>query len=432
MYFRIERYLHTKVYTQSVNKLYSIAFTHNHLPVETLGLLHIEQEHYETRLKAVKKRFRLTELYYLSTCNRVEFTFVSDNLVIDLKSFTNDLLFYLFPEISSNLINDLVGHATFQRDIHVVEHLISVAASIDSMVVGEREIITQVRKAFEICQSVGLTGDKIRLVMRQVIETAKKVYSQTSISNKPVSIVSLAYHELKRFQILLDAKILVVGSGATNTTLCRFLKKHGFKHFSIFNRTLAHAEKLANEMNGKAYSLDELTSFSGGFDVLVTCTSADHHVIDKKLYTSLLNGDLTKKIIIDLAIPRDIDPLIIEEHHTEYISITYLQQISNTYLKIRHGELSHVNEIIQEALLEFDIIDKERNVELVMRQVPIDVKRIKETALNEVFKAELQNITPETRELLEKIVGYMEKKYISGPMKKAKEILLSNVQKNEN
>ena len=185
-------------------------------------------------------------------------------------------------------------------------------------------------------------------------------------------------------------------------------------------------------MNGKAYSLHELTSFSGGFDVLVTCTSADHHVIDKELYTSLLNGDLTKKIIIDLAIPRDIEPLIIEEHPTEYISITYLQQISNAYLKIRQGELSHVNEIIQEALIEFDIIDKERNVELVMRQVPIDVKRIKETALNDVFKAELQNITPETRELLEKIVGYMEKKYISGPMKKAKEILLSNVQKNEN
>ncbi|MFM7300681.1 MAG: glutamyl-tRNA reductase, partial [Crocinitomicaceae bacterium] len=407
-------------------------FTHKNLPVETLGLLHIEQENYENRLKEAKNNFDLSELYYLSTCNRVEFAFVKEGDLIDQRQHACDLLTEIYPNIPEESLNLLIENAIFHKGIDVVEHLISVAASIDSMVVGEREIITQVRKAFETCHAAGLTGDKLRLVMKQVLETAKKVYSRTSISQKPVSVVSLAYQELKRFQIPLYAKIVIIGSGATNTTLCRFLKKHGFRKFSVFNRTLSNAEKLAQELDGTAHKLDELKQFTDGFDVLVTCTSSDHHIVNKELYQTLLNGDTSKKIIIDLAIPQDIDPCVLDEYGVQYISIAHLQKVSNENLKIRQGELSRVHEIIQQALLEFDNLYKERKVELVMQEVPEEVKKIKDFALNEVFKTELQNLDPQSRELLEKIVGYMEKKYISGPMKKAKEILLSNVQKHEN
>jgi len=415
-----------------VKQLFSIAFTHKHLPVETLGLLHIEQEYYQKRLSTAKKNFDLSELYYLSTCNRVEFAFVSEKKPSDLVAYARKMLTQIYPEITEESLSLLLEHAVFHKGIDVVEHLISVAASIDSMVVGEREIITQVRKAFEICQATGLTGDKLRLVMKQVVETAKKVYSETSISQKPVSVVSLAYQELKRFQIPLNARILVIGSGTTNTTLCRFLKKHGFRKFSVFNRTLINAEKLAKELNGTAYSLKKLEEFKEGFDVLVTCTSSDHHIVNKALYQSLLNGETLKKIIIDLAIPQDIDPFVLDDFGVHYISIAHLQKVSNENLKIRQGELTRVHDIIQGALIDFNNLYKERKVELVMQDVPKEVKKIKDTAFNEVFKTELQNLDPESRELLEKIVGYMEKKYISGPMKKAKEILLSNVHKHEN
>lgn len=232
----------SKVLISSVKQLYAIAFTHKNLPVETLGLLHIEQAYYENRLKEAKNNFDLSELYYLSTCNRVEFAFVTEGDLTDPHQHARNLLTEIYPNISEESFNLLIENAVFHKGIDVVEHLISVAASIDSMVVGEREIITQVRKAFETCHAAGLTGDKLRLVMKQVVETAKKVYSQTSISQKPVSVVSLAYQELKRFQIPLNARIVVIGSGTTNTTLCRFLKKHGFRKFSVFNRTLSNAE----------------------------------------------------------------------------------------------------------------------------------------------------------------------------------------------
>ena len=106
-----------------------------------------------------------------------------------------------------------------------VKHALSVASSIDSMIVGEREIITQVRGAYEASKSYGLTGDFIRLLTRKVIETAKKVYTETNIAKKPVSVVSLAYHKLRNLNIALDAKFVIVGAGLTNTTMCKFLKK---------------------------------------------------------------------------------------------------------------------------------------------------------------------------------------------------------------
>ena len=415
-----------------MNNLYSIAFTHHHLPVESIGLLHIEELDYQTRLQSVKNHFLINELYYLSTCNRVEFTLVTSFEIENVTLFTEQIIANIFPNIEVELIHELAKNAVVNNGISVVEHMISVAASIDSMVVGEREIITQVRRAFESCKSAGLTGDKIRLIMKTVIETAKKIYSQTSISRKPVSVVSLAYHELKKYQIPLNARILVVGSGSTNTTLCRFLKKHGFKNFYVYNRTLTNAQKLADELKGKNFLLNDLSKHEYGFDVLVSCTAADHHIIDLDLYRRLLKGDSDKKLIIDLAIPQDISPEVIHENPIHYISIGHLQSLSNDNLKIRQGELSKVNAMIEASLLDFEAIFKERHVELVMRNVPEEVKKIKDTAFNHVFKNELQNLDPKSRELVEKIVGYMEKKYISGPMKKAKEILLSNVQKHEN
>ena len=169
-----------------------------------------------------------------------------------------------------------------------VKHALSVASSIDSMIVGEREIITQVRGAYEASKSYGLTGDFIRLLTRKVIETAKKVYTETNIAKKPVSVVSLAYHKLRNLNIALDAKFVIVGAGLTNTTMCKFLKKHGYSNFVIFNRSIENAEKLANDIGGKAFSLAELGEYQDGFDVLLTCTGADKHLIDVPAYKQLL------------------------------------------------------------------------------------------------------------------------------------------------
>ena len=169
------------------------------MTVTNIGLLHIVKEAQKERLSALKAIFNFEELYFLSTCNRVELTFLTKTT--NKFSLTKELLKALYPTLDEEQINDFAKSAEYYSGTEAINHALSVAASIDSMIVGEREIITQVRTAYEHCRDIGATGDVLRLLFRHVIETAKKVYTKTSIATKPVSVVSLALHYLPAIEI---------------------------------------------------------------------------------------------------------------------------------------------------------------------------------------------------------------------------------------
>jgi glutamyl-tRNA reductase len=407
-----------------LQQLHIIAFTHRKLDVNKIGLLHIEKEAQAQQLSELKTKLGLKELMFLSTCNRVEITIVNEK-ELDASSLSR-LLELLYSKLVPIQLEEFVRSAEVYSGSKAVQHALSVASSIDSMIIGEREIITQVRLAYEHCQQLGLTGDLLRLMMKKVIETAKQVYTQTSIATKPVSVVSLAYQHLKQLNIPLNARILIIGAGVTNTTMARFLKKHGFKNFVVFNRTHENAQKLAKEIHGEAFALDTLRNYRNGFDVLITCTAAEGVMINAELYKKLVGGDSQEKIIIDLAIPQDLDPEILNQHSVKYLSIEYLQRISNENVKERSKELQQVRDIIAQAEAEFGHLLRERKVEIAMRDVPAKVKELRSTAYQEIFKDELENLDPQAKEVLDKVVSYLEKKYISGPMKLAKEIILNH------
>ncbi len=405
-----------------LDKFHSIAFTHRNLDVKDLGLLPIDESKQLDRLAHLKSTMNLTELMFLSTCNRVEFIFCSDDTVST--PFLIQFFESIYPEFSNEQKEHFAERADVFKGTNAVEHILSVASSIDSMVIGEREIITQVRNAFDFSRKLNLTGDFIRLVMRHTIETAKRVYTETSIATKPVSVVSLAYHKLREMNIPLDARMMIIGAGATNTTMSRFLRKHGFKNFVVFNRTLTKAESLAKDLNGKAFGLEALEHYEGGFDVIISCTGSDSHIITPELYKKILIGEESRKVVIDIAVPQDLHPEILSNHAVTHISVDFLQKISNENLKVRSNEIQHVEEIISEALFDFKHLQKVRNVELAMREVPLKVKEIRATAMNEVFKNDLEALDENSKEVLDKIISYMEKKYMSMPMIMAKEILI--------
>lgn len=407
-----------------LQQLHIIAFTHRQLDVNKIGLLHIEKEAQKMHLQQLRQQLGLKELMFLTTCNRVEITFVNDQ---DLDTpFLGRLLQTLYPKLVPIQLEDFIRKAELYSGSLAVKHALSVASSIDSMIIGEREIITQVRMAYEHCQSLGLTADLLRLLMKKVIETAKQVYTKTSISTKPVSVVSLAYQHLKQLNIPIEARVLMIGAGVTNTTMARFLKKHGFKNFQVYNRSLENAQKLANEIHSEAHPLKNLNKHKTGFDVLITCTAADGVIITPALYKSLLNGETQEKIVIDLAIPQDLDQDILNTYAVKYLSIDYLQRISNENVKERSKELQQVEEIISTARYDFQHLLRERKVEIAMREVPAQVKELRATAYTEIFKEDLDTLDPQAKEVLDKVVSYLEKKYISGPMKLAKEIILNH------
>ena len=408
---------------QTVERIKLIAFTHKTTNLNDIGKLHLQDEVLKERLESVKAAAGLDELLYLSTCNRVEFI-LSTPQTIDF-DFLNDFFTAFDPSWDELQRNWAVENAQVFEGDEALRHLFFVASSLDSLVVGEREIITQVRNAYEKCSSWGLTGDLIRLSVKKTIEVAKEVYTHTNIARNPVSVVSLAYRKLRALNVKQDARFLVIGSGVTNTTMAKYLKKHQFRNFTIFNRTLENAKKLARELSGKAYPLSELSNYKEGFDIIVTCTGASGSVITKEIYTSLVGNDLSKKIVIDLAIPNDLDAEILNSYDINLIAINNLQEVARENLLAREQELEACKIIIDRNVEDFKQIVRTRKVELAMSEVPKKIKAIRETA-NDVFAKEIQGLDNASKEVLDKILAYMEKKYISVPMKLAKDILIDD------
>jgi len=352
-----------------LESLQIIAFTHKNSSIENIGLLHLSEESQREILPSIKSTFFFHEFMYLSTCNRVELILRSDEIITREKLVS--VLTTIQPTVELNKIKELANSALLFNGTNAVQHLFKVASSLDSLVIGEREIITQVRKSYELSHELGLTGDLIRLLVKQTIETAKEIYTNTGISKNPVSVVSLAYRQLRQLNIKNDARVLIIGAGETNTNLCKYLKKHKFANFVVFNRTESKAKKLATELGGISYPLTALKNYIKGFDVLITCTSSQEPIVTKAIYEQLLVGEQSKKVIIDLAVPNDIDREILTVFDVKLIAVETL-----------------------------------------------------ETALNNVFAKDINSLDTQSREVLDKVISYFEKKYNAVAMKTAKEAFL--------
>lgn len=403
-----------------MQKISLIVLSHHRINVQDVGRFHIAEDRLREVLSRVKASCGLDELMYLSTCNRVEFTVVSNHEYN--RNFLNIFFSALFTDRSEDIALAVNNASVFVGE-DALRHSCEVAASLDSLVVGEREIITQVRNAYEKCRELGLTGDNIRVLVKKTIETAKIIYTNTDIARNPVSVVSLAYRKLKSLQVPLEAKFILIGAGVTNTAMARYLKKHGYRNFAVFNRTLENAGRLAVELGGTAYELPVLENYSEGFDVIVTCTASEGTVITERTYRSLVGEDRKRKVVIDLAVPNDLDPAILNNWDVNLIAVNNLNDVAAENLKERGRSVSDCHAIIDNAIAEFRGQFRMRQVEIAMQAVPEKVKEIRNTAVNSVFAEEISQLDANSKEVLEKVMSYMEKKYISVPMKMAREII---------
>lgn len=398
-----------------------VAFTHQNFDLQDLGKLVIPADERELKLIALKAALDLDEIFYIGTCNRVEIAMVSREPLG--AGIISTLISKLIPEITVTELSQLAKSASFYKAFDALEHLIRVSCSLESMVVGEKEILAQVRSDFDSCLKAGLTGDLLRMIMNCVVKAAKEVYTHTLISQKPISVVSLAYRKLRDFKTPLSARVLIIGSGKTNTLFSKYLIKHGYHNFTIFNRTLENADDLAAELNAPAYPLEELENFTGGFDLLITCTGASEPVINPALYKKLLAAEASKKIVIDLALPSDLDPAVLTKHSLNYIDLAALQDIARRNQLERLNELSEAEKIIEQNIEEFKPLLHERKVELAMKEVPRKIREIRTKAVESVFVKDLEHLDADSRKTLDKVLNYIEKKYISLPMVMAKEIM---------
>lgn len=397
-----------------------IALTHAGIGLKALGNFHLDQTMVAEKMRELKSKLALSEIMYLSTCNRVEFIFTTDS-ELDA-TFVRNFITTFNSNMDRSDLELSVKKARYWNGINAVNHLIEVASSLDSMVLGEREIITQVRNAYEFSKKEGLSGDSIRIVIRQTIETAKRVFTETTIAEKSVSVVSLAYQEWAKANLSKSSKIVIIGAGITNQNMCKFLSKDGYTNFVFFNRTLSNAEKMVATFGGKAYALKELENYTAGFDTIISCTGSNGTVLTQSIYEAILK-DRKSKTIVDLAIPNDVVESIYKAFPVNYISVATLKSIADRNLLERRKELLKARQIIFDSLEAFKSIFEMRQVEIKMRAIPNHVKAIRVKAVSEVFNKEIDELDAKSKAVLDKILNYMEKKYVSVPMIMAKEML---------
>lgn len=409
-----------------MNNLRAISLNHHHFPLETIGSFAIPQEELKARLDAAKQEFQMSELMYLGTCNRVEMVFDVPHFVCS--GFTQQLLSFMFPEHDKSFIKGVAQKAQRFNGEETADHVFRVASSLDSLIIGEREIITQLRNAYEECEKMKLTGDSLRLLNQHAIRIAKDVYSHTNLSKKPVSIVSIAWKLFQEKHPDLNTKIVLVGAGQIITNFAKFLSENGYANVRVYNRTLENAASIAKSFSTEALPISELKNDQSDFDALVVCTGSTEFVVSAEMFGNLC---LSKKhrTVIDLALPANVDIEISQSSDVDLIDMLAVQREVQKNISYREEALTDCVAIIEKGKGEFKKLFQERSIERAMSEIPHAIKEIRQTAVESVFSKELAALSEQDRELVDKIISYMEKKYISVPMKLAKSVLLEEVQK---
>ena len=404
--------------------LHILSLNYQHASMADVGLLHVAPEDQPATLRAWVDELELEGMVFLSTCNRVEFI-LSDDKYFCMGRTAQMLARFGLPEADlERILNALQTY----RGEEAMRHLMRVASSLESMVLGEREILTQVRQAFDLAMRHRLAGDRLRVAGRSVVETAKKVFTHTSVTTQAVSVNSLGWQALKSWNLPLDAPILMVGAGATNTSVGRFLAKAGYRHVTVVNRSLARAEALASLFeHGQFFTLDGLDdALKAGPRAMVVCTGSDQALLGARHAALLPEGPLH---VLDLGVPSDVDDAFRTRPHLTVVDMAALKDVADQNLAIRATEVSKCESLLEAGLAEYFERLQAREVELALIELPNMIKAIRETAMGEVFAEDLESLDADARLLVERIVTYLEKKYVGLPMKLAKEAVLEQLRK---
>jgi glutamyl-tRNA reductase len=401
-----------------------ITVTHHNLNISEIGNFYVkveEQENPYIRLKKVNANFQIQECVYLETCNRVCYIFFG-NLEMT-NEFLKDFFNKINPSLDQTTLNGINSFVDVYEGECAIKHVFELASSMDSLVVGEREIFRQLRTGFNHSRNHGLSGDYLRILEKSTVETAKKIYSSTKIGEKALSVVSLAVQSLLEMEKSKDQRVLLIGTGETNSLVGKFLKKYQMLNVTIYNRSLDNAKGLSDFLSAKSFHLNELKNANGQFDTIIICTSANKHVIDEKLYRTMLNGDQSKKLIIDLAVPRNVSEKVIESYDVNYIDINSLKSLSENNLCHRKSEMAKAKPIIKKEIAEFRDLFQRRLLEKALSSVPVEIKKMKEKAVGQIYNKRIAELDDSSKILLMEMMDYMEKKCISIPIKAAKEEL---------
>ncbi len=393
-------------------KLAIAGVTHQTAAVELRERLAVPANAVQEALRSLRRSHGVAEAMVLSTCNRVEFTVVADDDADPYAAIAG----YLAER--GMAMEPLAGQMFRCEQRAAIEHLFRVACSLSSMIVGEPQILGQLKAAYHAARlESAAPGGLLDLVMSHAFHVAKRVRTETGIGQMAVS-VSYAAVELARkiFGSLAGRKVMIIGSGKMSQLAARHLRRSGASHVFVTNRTPQRAHELAELFAGTPVEYERFPAMLPEVDIVIASVAAPEYIIDMEMMQRVIGARRNRPIfLIDIGVPRNMDPAINRVDNVFLYDIDDLQGVVNTNLKEREREAARAEEIVQQEVDATMARLRAKDIAPTIVSLQEQLEEIRTTELNRSLR-KLGALTAEQREAIDLMTRSIVNKIAHGPV----------------
>ncbi len=369
----------------------------------------------------LKLRFPASEAVVVSTCNRIEVYTAQDG---SLPPPSSQQVAQFFSEFHNVPVEEFFGELLQQSGTDAVRHLFEVACSLDSMVLGENQIVNQVKSAYDVAARTQANGPLTNILFQRAVQVSRRVRTETRLSEGRVSIASVAVGEFGRsiFDRFSDKTVLVIGAGEMAQETLRYLRETGVGRLLVCNRSLPRAHEIAGEFEGEARHWDELDACLAAADIVVSATGAASPIVTRERLAAVrhLTGE-RPLFVLDLGAPRDFDPQAgaVDDGIFLY-SIDDLEATCERHRAERAGEVSKARQIIAEETSRFMADVYHQATGPVVQRLREEWHAISRGELDQLFR-KLPDLHPEDRAAVERCVERIVNKLLHPPLQTIRE-----------
>lgn len=396
-----------------------VGMSHKTAPVETRECFAFDTEVLESFLHNAKAN-NILEMVYIATCNRMELYFVSPQI-----EDATQLVIHLLEQFAGLTREHFepVLYKKYHKD--AVRHLLCVASSLDSMVIGENEIVAQVKDWYRWATQHNATGTILNKLFHQAFRTAKRVRTETEIARNPLSIAFIAVELAKKiFEDLSKQSVLLIGAGEMAELILKYLTKFKIGSVTLANRSLHNAQRIANEINQDAtiITLAEIMETIPTVDIIISSTGAHHYVLTKDMVQEALKKRTQPVFLIDIAVPRNIDPEAGNIHDAFLYNIDDLKSIADENLKNRLNETKFAYEMIDADTEEFLHWYDSLQIVPLIAKIKKSFETIRNNELKKYRRRKLKHLKDEDFGIIEELTRQIMTKTLHIPISYLKEL----------
>lgn len=391
-----------------------IGINHKTAPIELRERIAISREDLPETTRALAAVPGVSECMIVSTCNRVEILAAIESPETDLTGFLHQH-FGLEPAL-------LAPHIYQHRDKEAVRHLFRVAASLDSMVVGEPQILGQVKEAFAVARASGTVAGQLEHLLQSTFAAAKKVRTETEIGSNSVSIASVAVDLARKiFGSLAGRTVFLVGAGKMSELAARHLVQQGAGTILVTNRTQERARRMAEAFKGRVIPFEQIYEAASEADIVISSTGAPHPIFRKEHGQAFLHRRRNRPMFfIDIAVPRDVDPAMNKLEGIFVYDIDDLQQVAAAHMAERSQEATSAESLIAAEVERFQQRQRTVNVAPAIVALQRQAEEIRQSELRRI-QARLGSLSAEQVAAVEALTRGLVNKFLHPPMQALKQ-----------